>query len=205
MRKFLTVLAVTALVVGIAGLAKSSDTVQAAQFTIQGTATGSEEVPPVTGPGSAVVRFVFDDVAKTLQFQATINGIDQGQVTASHIHRGARGVNGPIIHNLSLVPFATVSGTLTLSDADIADLRAGNLYFNAHSRDNPGGFARFQLTLPASAAPAPTAAPSTGVTPPSTGDGGLLSTNSTSWLPFAALLLLGVAGLGGLALASRRA
>ncbi|HXH20570.1 MAG TPA: CHRD domain-containing protein [Dehalococcoidia bacterium] len=199
MKRLLAALFAAAVVVGVAGLALRDGTAQAAQFTIEGVATGAEEVPPVTGPGSVRVRFVFDDVAKTLQFQATVNGIDQGQVTAAHIHRAPRGTNGPIVHNLSTVPFVTVHGTLTLSDADIADLRAGNFYFNAHSRDNPGGFARFQLTLPAAAQPAATPSAL-----PRTGSGGMLDEAGFGWLPFAVLTLLGVSGLGALALAARR-
>jgi hypothetical protein len=146
-------------------------------------------------------------VAKTLAFQATVNGLSQNLVTAAHIHRAPRGSNGPIIHALSLVPFTQISGTITLSDADIADLRAGNLYFNAHSVDNPGGFARLQLILPAAAQPtaAATSTPSTGVRPPSTGDAGLARTGSTGWLPIAALIVLGAAGAGALAYTRKRA
>jgi hypothetical protein len=198
---FIAALAAAALAVGIAGLVASDGTVQAAQFTMEGTATGAQEVPPVTGPGTAQVRFVFDDVAKTLTWQATVNGIDQGQVRFAHIHRAAAGSNGPIIHNLSLEPFITASGVINLSDADIADLRAGNLYFNAHSIENPGGFARFQLRLPAAAAP-PATTPVAQL--PSTGSGGDLG-GSAGWLPFAVLAALGLAGLGAVAFAYKRA
>jgi hypothetical protein len=204
--RILTGLAVAAAFLGVTAISSGDgNTAIAAQFTIEGVATGAEEVPPVTGPGTARVRFVFDDVAKTLQFSATVNGISQDQVTAAHIHRAARGVNGPIIHTLSATGFTTVSGTLNLSDADIADLRAGNLYFNAHSVTNPGGFARLQLALPAAAQP--TAAPTTGtgVTPPSTGDAGLIGEGQSGWLPFAALALIAIAGTGAaLAVRTRR-
>ncbi len=58
------------------------------------------------------VRFVFDDVAKTINYSATVNGLSQDQVTAAHFHRAAIGTNGPIIINLSLVPFTQNSGTV---------------------------------------------------------------------------------------------
>jgi plastocyanin len=76
-----------------------------------------------------------------------MSGLSPDQVTAAHIHRGPIGTNGPIIHNLSLVGFTQISGQITLSDADVADLKAGNLYVNAHSVANPGGFARGQLLV----------------------------------------------------------
>jgi hypothetical protein len=169
--------------------------------TLEGVAVGALENPAVNGPDTVRVRFVFDDVAKTITYSATVNGLSQDQVLFAHFHRGAVGTNGPIIINLSLVPFTQISGTVQLSDADVADLRAGLLYFNAHSKDNPGGFARFQLVLPA--APAPVAA-APAVTAPSAGDAGLLglsSDHSDAWQPFAALIVLGMAGTGTLVLA----
>lgn len=209
MKRFLAALGVAAIVLGLAGLAgRGAHTASAAQVTLEGVATGAEENPAVTGPGTVRVRFVFDDVAKTIQYSATVNGISQDQVTAAHFHRAAKGTNGPIIINLSLVPFTQISGTVQLSDADIADLRAGNLYFNAHSKDNPGGFARFQLVLPSVPAPAATTAPSTGISAPSTGDAGLLgrdAARSNAWEPLAALVALGMAGLGSFIVARKRA
>ena len=208
MNRLLAALGVAAIVAGLAGLSSGgAPTASAAQITLEGVATGAEENPPVTGPGSVRVRFIFDDVAKTITYSATVNGLSQDQVTAAHFHRAARGSNGPIIINLSLVPFTQISGTVQLTDDQVADLRAGNLYFNAHSKDNPGGFARFQLVLPAAAAPAATAAPSTGVLAPNTGDAGLKTTSAggSAWWPFAALIAAGCVGLGTLALARRRA
>jgi hypothetical protein len=68
-----------------------------------------------------------------------------------------------------------VSGSITLSDADVADLEAGNFYLNVHSKENPGGFARGQLELPDAQKPA--------ISPPDTGDGGLAAgATSPSWL-----------------------
>ena len=206
--------AVTVLIV-MAGIVIGGTTpVHAAVVTIQGTATGAEENPPVVGTGTVQVRFTFDDQTKVLTYSATVNGINATQTTAAHIHRGARGVNGPIVHNLSTTPFESIQGSITLSDADVADLRAGNFYFNAHSVTNPGGFARMQLVLPASSAPAPapTAAPAaapTAVTasprPPSTGDGGLIGNSDSSYaLPLGLVALFTVTSIGALAVARRR-
>lgn len=173
--------------------------VEAAVFTMEGTATGAQENPPVSGPGTVQVRFTFNDQTNVLTYSATVNGIAAAETTAAHIHRGARGVNGPIVHNLSTTPFSAIQGSITLSAADVADLRAGNFYFNAHSNANPGGFARFQLVLPASAEATATPAP---VRPPATGDGGLVqdSASSAGALAAAALVVLG----SGALLAGRR-
>src|SRR5215204_2485765 len=114
------------------GLAGTRDA-HAATWTIEGFATGNEEVPAVNTTSRAFVRFVFNDVTNTLTYAVTQSGFSADQVTAAHIHRGARGVNGPIVHNLSLTGFVQVAGTINLSAADVADLRAGNYYFNIHS------------------------------------------------------------------------
>ena len=68
---------------------------------------------------------------------------------AAHIHSGAPGSNGPIIF-----PFTeTAAGSgvwvsapdATLSVAQLDALRAGNLYFNAHSLPFPNGEIRGQI------------------------------------------------------------
>ena len=122
--------------------------VEAAITTIELQMTGAQEVPPVTSPGSVFARLTFDDVTREVGFALTVSGLSPDQVTGAHIHRGAAGTNGPIIHPFSNTGFTIVSGKVTLSEAEVADLRAGNLYVNAHSIAHPGGFARAQIILP---------------------------------------------------------
>ena len=125
----------------------SEKAADAAVTTFEVQASGLNEVPAVNGPGSAFARFTFDDVTRELTYAVTVSGFSPDQVTASHIHRGAAGVNGPIIYPLSTTGFTQVAGKITLTDADVADLKAGNLYVNVHSLANPGGFARGQMYL----------------------------------------------------------
>jgi hypothetical protein len=118
-------------------------------IVIEVRATGAQEVPPVSTVGTAFARFTFDENTGTLDFFVTQFGFSANVVTAAHIHRGAVGVNGPIIHFISATGFIQASGRLQLSAADVADLKAGNLYLNVHSVDYPAGYARAQLFLPA--------------------------------------------------------
>jgi hypothetical protein len=184
-----------ALVVALFAAMMPSSPASAAVHRWTVAAVGAEENPAVSSPCGAVVGFAFDDTANTLNVTATVTGISQGLVTAAHIHRGARGVNGPIIHNLSTVPFTTVDVRLSLSAADVADLRAGNLYFNVHSTNFPGGCARAQLVLPASAAPAATPSGGAAVTPPRTGDAGLAGRAGSGTLFAGGIILVTAAGL----------
>jgi hypothetical protein len=124
----------------------------AAVTTFEVTATGAEEVPAVVGPVSAFARFSYDDVARTLDYAVTVSGASPDFITAAHIHRGARGVNGPIIHNISTTGFTQASGRINLSAGDVQDLLTGDFYLNVHTRDHPGGAARGQLFVPTTAA-----------------------------------------------------
>ena len=187
------------LVVFALALGGRTDTAEAAVITVNVTAVGAQENPPVSGPGYAITRFTFNTDTKRLDYVVTVNGVSESFVTAAHIHRGATGVNGPIVHALSLVPFTQIAGSITLSDADVRDLEAGNFYVNVHSSTNPGGFARGQIILPKAAAPV---APAPTVRPPSTGDAGLI--DSGTMAPVLFIALVGALGAGSL-VAVRRA
>jgi hypothetical protein len=215
MKRIVTMVAAMAVLMlaGLAGLA-GTHTAQATKWTIEGFATSADEVPsPGNVQARAFVRFVFDDSNNTLTYSVTNSGFSADQVTASHIHRGVKGVAGPIIYTLSDKGFTQVSGTINLTAGDVADLKAGNLYFNIHSVANPSGYARLQLLLPAGALPATpssAAAPAAPSVPPSftaprTGDGGLLGTGgSTLWLPLVGFAAMVLGGAGVLALAHKR-
>jgi hypothetical protein len=161
----------------------------AGPLVIEVTATGDQEVPSVSDAGRAFGRFTFDEEAGSLDYYVVVSGYSANQITGAHIQRGASGSNGPIVHDLSSTGFILVSGTLNLGDADIADLKAENLYFSVKSGMHPEGFARAQLILPQPTVPSPSpeapeaeptavpdqpAAPGQ-VSPPRTGSGGLLS------------------------------
>jgi hypothetical protein len=104
--------------------------------------SGSEEVPPVTVPGSGSGSFrVTED--GTLSGSITTKDV---QGTMAHIHRGAKGQNGPII-----VPLDKNGDTYNvpagrkLTPQQMEDLKKGNLYVNVHTNRNKGGEVRGQL------------------------------------------------------------
>ena len=80
------------------------------------------------------------------------------RVTGAHIHRGAAGINGPVIVNTGLSgvnAFSLNGGTGQFTAqgvaVDAATMQSilenpAGWYFNVHSPLNPGGFARGQLT-----------------------------------------------------------
>jgi hypothetical protein len=185
-----------AIVAVLAAAGFAARQAEAAVTTFEVEMIGANEVPAASSPGSGFARFTFDDQTRVLTYSVWMRGLSSNQVTASHIHRAPPGVAGPAVYTLSAGPFDTVSGSITLTEADVADLRAGNLYVNIHSTANPAGFARGQLRL--SAAPAAPAAPAA---LPRTGDGGFAeAAPGTRW---AAILLAGAGAAAASGLAVR--
>ena len=134
------------------------------QVTFHISLTGSQQVGPVTTDafGMATVRLI--DNGTAISFQVIV--CDIINVTASHIHVGAAGTNGPvIIPFIHGVLFSSLHGCKTLAEGTrtAADLNtqaspsitswndfvkallAGNTYVNVHTTANPGGEIRGQL------------------------------------------------------------
>lgn len=61
-----------------------------------------------------------------------------------HIHIGEVGVNGPVVFGFES-PASPIDVVWELTEDDVADLLAGNLYVNIHSPANPGGDIRGQI------------------------------------------------------------
>ena len=104
--------------------------------------TGAEEVPPLSVPGTGSGTFrVADD--GTVTGSVTTKDVAG---TMAHIHRGAKGQNGPVIVPLDKNgdTYSVPAGRKLTAD-QIKDLKAGNLYVNVHTTKNKGGEVRAQL------------------------------------------------------------
>jgi hypothetical protein len=110
------------------------------------------EVPPVTSmaTGSALVGIIGGSVVWNLNVTNLTN------ITAGHIHRGAQGVNGPVVINFA--PMFSAAGNARGSapiDPVLANEITSNpagFYVNIHTTQNPGGEVRGQLVVSASQA-----------------------------------------------------
>jgi hypothetical protein len=105
--------------------------------------SGSEEVPPlnVPGSGSGTIRVAEDG---TITGSVTTKDVEG---TMAHIHRGAKGTNGPVIVPLEKKgdTYSVPAGRKLTAD-QLKDLKAGNLYVNVHTNRNKGGEVRGQLS-----------------------------------------------------------
>jgi hypothetical protein len=114
------------------------------------TLSGANEVPPVATAASGAASMDLSLDSGQLEFAVTVEGITS-TIVAAHIHRGAVGVNGPIL--VFLLPAGetrpgttTFRGTAYLTTTQaINDALNGQLYVNIHSQAFPGGELRGQL------------------------------------------------------------
>jgi hypothetical protein len=111
-------------------------------------ATGAAEVP---GPGDtdgAGMAVFTGGIGGTLSYAALVQNIDAP--TASHIHRGASTVAGPVVITLATsYPNNMATGTAAVNEALLEEV-IGNptgFYFNVHNAAFPGGAVRGQLSL----------------------------------------------------------
>lgn len=121
---------------------------QAASVNYTAVLKGSSEVPPNDAAGAGELTATLDTTTKVFSYKATYSGLT-GPATAAHFHGPAMaGANAPPVVPVAK-PASPITGTATLTDAQIADLQAGKWYFNVHTAAHPPGEIRGQV------APAP--------------------------------------------------
>ena len=112
---------------------------------------GANEVPtPVMTDAAGFATALLDGT--TVVVTGSFSGLDS-DYRASHLHRGAATENGPVFQGLNPTVDADMRGgtfrpqdnTYTIRQSLADSLRAGLVYVNVHSADNPGGAIRGQL------------------------------------------------------------
>jgi CHRD domain len=117
---------------------------QAETLTFKASLKGADEVPPNDSPGTGKVMAILDTTTKALSYTVTYAGLT-GPAVAAHFHGpAAPGANAPPVIMITSLP-SPISGTATLTDAQVADLEAGKWYFNVHTAAHKGGEIRGQL------------------------------------------------------------
>lgn len=108
---------------------------------------GDEENPAVTTDGKGLGIFQLDQNEKNVHFKILFTGLTSA-FSAAHIHQAPAGMNGGVVFDL--VPFVNgnvIEGDWQPDSAQLAALKAGELYVNVHTDNNPSGEIRGQITL----------------------------------------------------------
>lgn len=117
----------------------------AAMIDFRATMTGKAEVPPTTSAGTGDVLATLDTTTKKLTYTMTYAGLS-GPAAAAHFHGPAEaGANAGVAVPIGTNPPSPTTGSVTLTDAQMADLEAGKWYANVHTADNKGGEIRGQM------------------------------------------------------------
>jgi CHRD domain len=108
--------------------------------------SSAQEVPSNASSATGTGLVSLDPDTKKFSARLTVTGL---AATAAHIHTAPIGVSGPIRFPLTETPAGSgvwvSAANETMNDAEIAVLKAGGLYFNAHSAALPNGEIRGQI------------------------------------------------------------
>jgi hypothetical protein len=134
-----------ALVLGLVAAALYGSMAHAAAVTYKATLSGAAEVPPVQSAGTGTAAVNIDTATKQLSWRVEYSGLS-GPAAAAHIHCGAAaGANAGVAVNLGPAGASPITGSGTMTDAQLADLTDGKCYINIHTGANKGGEIRGQL------------------------------------------------------------
>jgi len=108
--------------------------------------SAAQEVPTNASTATGNALLSFDPVTKRIEGRMTLTGMT---AVAGHIHTGALGANGAVIFPMTQTAAGSgvwvTAADAVMTDAQIASMKSGGLYFNAHSAAFPGGEIRGQI------------------------------------------------------------
>ncbi len=124
------------------------------QTTEEWVATGADHVPPVDTAATARVRLTWSAATGELGYDARAYGVMDDDMLFMHLHRANASEVGPVTLMLSRPGEARGAGSVVLTQNQRRAFEAGELYFDAHTRDHLNGLVRAQV-----GPPPPTTAP----------------------------------------------
>lgn len=115
--------------------------------TIEVTATGAHSMPASKISYQAIARFTFHEPSRRLGYDIRLTGT-RGDVAGVYLHRRVMRQNGGVAYILAKAAAPQIAGTVTLTEAEVVDLKAGKFYVAALSRVSPRLSARADLIFP---------------------------------------------------------
>ncbi|MFP5246632.1 MAG: CHRD domain-containing protein, partial [Thermoanaerobaculia bacterium] len=111
---------------------------------------GEQQVPSVSSPGTGTGTVLLNEARDQITVNLTFSGLTSN-ASLAHIHGPANfGANAGILFDFTAVTPAATSGTIpeqtfAITPAQVAQLEAGQLYFNIHTANFGGGEIRGQV------------------------------------------------------------
>ena len=112
-------------------------------------ATGATARPATAAGFRVEARLRLDERSRTLAYELVPAGSHRGEIGGVYLHRRTIRPNGGVAHVLAKSLARGVSGSVTLLEAELADLKAGKCYVAAVNRVNPLNSVRADLVWPA--------------------------------------------------------
>jgi hypothetical protein len=113
--------------------------------TFSATIDGAQQTPAFAGEGKGLGSFIYTANTNTLEINVLATKLT-GAIKSIHLHRGAAGVAGPVVEDLTDFLKENTLNVKLNAGAYIADLRKGDIYINIHTDANPLGEIRGQIT-----------------------------------------------------------
>jgi hypothetical protein len=148
-RRFVVAAGLVAAIAIAGAVPAGADHAQRADFPIRAVGailSGDNEVPPADDDGFGAAGVLINTRTGRICFAIFVKNIEPA--IASHIHRGAAGVNGPVVVPFEPPPTNGFSAGCTMVAPTLAAEIAGNpagFYVNVHNAEFPGGAVRGQL------------------------------------------------------------
>ena len=146
MKKILVAVVATALTLGIAPFAQASSS-SVTKLVVKATGT-NEPMNKGAKKGSSSGTFILNETKNTLCSNVKTSGLTG--VVASHIHKGAQGVDGGVAVTFNVSKFNKMGETcVKVAHALLADIAMNPTvyYFNVHTKTVPSGAVRGQLAI----------------------------------------------------------
>jgi hypothetical protein len=107
--------------------------------------TGAQEIPKGSPKGKGTFRYQIVIKKSEVCYSLKWSGI--GTPFASHIHKGKKGVEGPVVIPLSANPPVAQSGCVKAKKSLLLAIMAkpSDYYVNVHTKKYPAGALRGQL------------------------------------------------------------
>jgi len=149
MKKFF-LMSVAALALGFTSCDKDDDDDDPDNsYTLSATANGAQEVPAVTTNATGTLTGTYNSETNVMNYTINWTGLS-GAAQMMHFHGPAlAGVNAGVaepITGFTAAAAGSYTGSVTLSDAQEADLLAGRWYWNVHTVANGNGEIRGQIS-----------------------------------------------------------